>query len=250
MSKTETELADFIESVCTCKVLRSDRSAIAPYELDIYIPEKKLAIELDGLYWHSENLGTSKSYHLNKTKMCESNGIHLVHVFENEWKCKQDIVKSRLKDLLGAYDSTVFARKCNVARVCSRDAAEFLQHNHLQGSAPAKENYGLMFNNELVALMTFSKKRYKSRHDKSNAWEMVRFCCKLGCHIPGAAGKLLKEFERNHSNAMLTSYADRRWSQGKLYEALGFKLDHASAPNYWYWEYGAGSMALKSRIEC
>lgn len=249
-SKSESEIVSFIQSICNYKITRNDRTVIAPYELDIYIPEKHLAIEFDGLYWHSENLGTSKSYHLNKTKICESKNIHLVHIFENEWKCKQNIVKSRLKDLLGIYDKTIFARKCNIVEVNNADAQKFLQENHLQGNATAKKNYGLLYKNELVSLMTFSRKRYKSKIDSNNSWEMVRFCCKLGYHIPGAASRLLKKFENEHNNIVLTSYADRRWSQGKLYEALGFKLDHASAPNYWYWKYDSGNMQLKSRIEC
>ena len=90
--------------------------------------------------------------------------------------------------------------------------------------------------------MTFGK----SRFSKNAEWELLRFCNKLGYHIPGGAGKLLKQFERAYSPKSLISYADRRWSRGKLYEALGFKLDHLSPPNYWYWK---NIENLQSRIK-
>ena len=91
--------------------------------------------------------------------------------------------------------------------------------------------------------MTFGKCRFDKKHE----WELLRFCNKLGYHIPGAASKLLKHFEHVCKPKSLVSYADRRWSQGKLYRALGFKLDHASAPDYWYFR-PQNTSAVYSRI--
>ena len=91
--------------------------------------------------------------------------------------------------------------------------------------------------------MTFSKARFSTSYE----WELVRFCNKLGYHIPGAAGKLLKYFEQNWKPKSLVSYADRRWSQGKLYKALGFVLDHISTPNYWYFK-PSNTSVLYNRI--
>ena len=78
--------------------------------------------------------------------------------------------------------------------------------------------------------MTFGK----SRFSKNAEWELLRFCNKLGYHIPGAAGKLLKHFERNWNPKSLISYADRRWSNGKIYDILGFTKYAESKPNYYY----------------
>ena len=75
---------------------------------------------------------------------------------------------------------------------------------------------------------------------------MLRFCNKLGYHVVGAASKLLKFFEKTYMPKSLVSYADRRWSQGRLYKALGFTLKHASSPNYWYWK---NTNTLESRIK-
>ena len=230
ISQQETDLYNFVKNDCQQNnAMHSCRSLLSPLEVDIYIKEKNLAIEFDGMYWHSEDI-KDKCYHLNKTELCEAKGIQLVHVFEDEWIYKKDIVKSRLKNLLGIYDKTVFARKCEVREVSSSESMKFQEENHIQGAIGAKVHLGLFCESQLISLMTFGK----SRFSKNAEWELLRFCNKLGYHIPGAAGKLLKHFERNWNPKSLISYADRRWSMGKLYEALGFKLDHVSKPDYWY----------------
>ena len=239
-SVDENDLADFLaKHVVVLHNTTQNRQIIPPLELDIYVPSKKIAVEYDGIYWHSESSYISKTYHLNKTLACEEKGIQLIHVFENEWKLKQDIVKSRLKDILGIYDKTVYARKCIIKEVDNEASRVFQEKNHLQGAINAKINLGLYLDNELISLMTFGKCRFDKKHE----WEMLRFCSKLGYHVVGGAGKLLKHFEKTYQPKSLVSYADRRWSQGKLYKALGFKLDHISAPNYWYWK----SLQLESR---
>ena len=240
-SLAENEIIKIVKDCGNINIVKNDRTAISPYELDIYIPEKKLAIEFDGLYWHNENVVHS-NYHLKKTLLCEKQGIQLVHIFENEWIYSKDIVISRLKNLLGIYSNTAFARQCKIKEVDSNTSTMFQMQNHIQGNINGKVNLGLFYKNELVSLMTFGKCRFDKKHE----WEMLRFCNKLGWHIPGAAGKLLRYFERNWKPNSIVSYADRRWSQGKLYKALGFKLDHISKPNYWYFK--TSSNKLLSRV--
>lgn len=237
----EIELYEFIKSISQDAV-HNDRSMIKPFELDIYVPAKKLAFEYDGLYYHQYG-AKDKQYHLAKTEMCASRGVQLIHVFESDWKLKCGIVKSRIKNLLGRFDEIVYSRKCEVKAVSSKDSAAFQDVNHIQGAVGAAVRLGLYHNGELVSLMTFGKCRFSKHYD----WELLRFCSKLGYHVPGGAGRLLKHFEREHSPKSLVSYADRRWSAGRLYEALGFKLDHASGPNYWYFK--NGSCMLESRVK-
>lgn len=240
-SLDEIELYEFIKSISQDAV-HNDRSLIAPFELDIYVPAKKLAFEYDGLYYHQYG-AKDKQYHLAKTEMCASHGVQLIHVFESDWKLKRDIVKSRIKNALGCFNKIVYARKCEIRIVSSKDSAAFQDANHIQGAVGAAVHLGLYYNGELVSLMTFGKCRFSKHYD----WELLRFCSKLGYHVPGGAGRLLKHFEREYSLKSLVSYADRRWSAGKLYKALGFKLDHASGPNYWYFK--NGSYTLESRVK-
>ena len=229
-SVPEKDIADFIRRYAN--VHERVRDVIPPLELDIYVPDKKLAFEFDGLYWHSDGNDKPRSYHLNKTRSCENAGIQLIHIFENEWKLKRDIVKSRIRNLLGSYDNTVYARNCTVKEIDSAASACFQKTNHIQGPANSSVQLGLYNGSDLVSLMTFSKCRFDRRHE----WELLRFCCKLNHHIPGAAGKLLKYFEKKYRPKSLVSYADMRWSRGKLYTALGFTLNHMSPPDYWYWK--------------
>lgn len=238
-SKTEKDISDYIRLfVNPDEMVENDRTILGGKELDVYIPNMKLAFEYDGLYWHKND----SERHLEKTMLCEQNGIHLIHIFENEWMYKQDIVKSRIKNLLGVYDRIIYARKCEVRIVDSKEAFEFQLENHIQGGVNSKVNLGMYYENELVSLMTFSKPRFNKKYE----WELVRFCNKLGYHVPGGASKLLKHFERAYNPKSIVSYADRRWSQGNLYSKIGFKLVSASKPNYWYFN---SDKVLESRVK-
>lgn len=229
-SLEEKAISTFIKEKLNYDVIERSKKIIYPLELDIFVPKKNFAIEFNGLFWHSEENGKNSSYHLHKTKECEKQGIQLIHVFEDEWIYKEDIVKSRIENLLGIYDNKCFARQCEVKNVQKKEAFDFQIDNHIQGAVNSKVNFGLYFKDELVSLMTFSKPRFDKKHE----WELVRFCNKLGWHIPGAASKLLTHFERKYKPKNIVSYADRRWSRGNLYKQLGFELDHISNPDYFY----------------
>lgn len=234
-SGSEQEIFDFISNNYSGLIIRKDRTVLDGKELDFYLPNLKLAIEFDGLYWHSELNGIDKKYHISKTRHCEDKGIQLLHIFEDEWENKQEIVKSKLLSLIGVYQTKIFARKCSIVEVSKIDEMNFLEQNHIQGYAISSYCYGLMFNGELVALMNFVKPRIAlGGKNKTGVYELLRFCVKRNYHVVGAAGKLLKHFEKNVHPTELISYADRRWSVGKLYRATGFRLDHISPPNYWY----------------
>ena len=248
-SRAETDLMEYIRSIYDGEIVfkTGSRKIIPPYEIDVYLPERKLAIEYDGIFWHCESNGKPRSYHLKKTEMCESMGIQLIHVFENEWIEKGDIVRSRLRDLLGIYDRTIYARKCGIGEVDPGTARVFLEENHIQGGCNSSVRLGLFLDGELISLMTFSKPRFRKNGPE---WELVRFCNKLGCHVPGGASKLLKHFERTMRPKGIISYADRRWSTGKMYRTLGFNLISKSKPNYWYFVLSSQSFDLINRVSC
>ena len=241
----ETGLFEFVSSVYGGEIIHGEgaRKIIPPMELDIYLPEKKLAFEYDGVFWHSDANGKGRGYHLSKTKTCEERGIRLVHVFSNEWNLKREIAKSRIRNMLGVYDRTVYARRCEVRETASGESRLFQDENHMQGHVNSSANLGLYLGAELVALMTFGKCRF----DKSHEWEMLRFCSKLNTHVIGAAGKLLNHFEKNYRPKSLVTYADRRWSDGNLYRKLGFAFVRNSPPNYWYFK--ERSEVLLSRVQ-
>ena len=230
-SKCECDLFEYVQSIIKSpnSIIRNDRDVIAPNELDMYIPEKKIAIEFDGLYWHSfEHVG--RIYHLLKTQICNNVGIKLIHIFEDEWYYKQDIVKSRLKHILNKTSYKIFARKCVIKEITPHMSNVFLEKYHIQGPDKASVRLGLFYKNRLVALMTFCK----SRFNKNYEWELSRYVTVSNFNVIGGAGKLLKYFENNYNPKSLITYADRRWSGGELYKKLNFEHIRTTEPGYWY----------------
>lgn len=227
----EKELSDFVTSL-GYTIITSDRKILNGREIDIVIPDKKFGIEFNGLYYHSD-LFKEKDYHINKTMDCLSKGYRLIHIFEDEWDFKKDIVKSRICNLLGVIEKKIYARKCIIKEVPTKEKTKFLNENHIQGSIGSKINYGLYYNNELVSIMTFGKGR-KIMNGLNYEWELLRFCNKINTTIIGGASKLLKHFIKNINPTNLISYADVRWSNGNLYDVLGFKKINLSTPNYFY----------------
>jgi len=229
----ENELYHFVKSIVGDDVFvkRKDRTILNGKELDIYIPSKNLAIELNGLYWHSENGNNiKKHYHLNKSRSCISKGIRLIHVFENEWVHKKEIVKSVLNYLLKNNITKIYARDCDLKLVGENEKNLFLDSNHLQGKDKSSIQYGLYHHNELVSLMTF----VKSRFDKKIQYEMYRYCNKLNTSVVGAASKLFNRFIKDHSPKSIVSYSDKRYFDGIVYQKLGFRFIENTTPNYWY----------------
>lgn len=245
-SQPQNDLTSFIKSVIPdTEVLSNIRSVISPFELDVYIPAYNLAFEFNGIFWHGElSGGKDKQYHQNKTNMCNIRNIRLIHVFENEWVHQQDIVKSRICNILGK-NRVLHARKCKVVEIDNRAAARFLDDNHIQGNCVSAIQYAVVDpDNTIVAVMTFGKSRY----NKSVEWELLRYASSLNTNVVGGAGKLFAHFIKSHNPSSVISYCDLRWGNGKLYEQLNFKLEGKSDPNYFYF-HKASYTTLHSRIK-
>jgi len=230
-NKSENEVKEYIKSL-NFSIIENNRTLISPFELDIYIPSKKIAIEYDGLYWHSE-LYKDKNYHLNKTELAKSKGVKLIHIFEDEWLNKKNIVKSRLKNILGLTETKIYGRKCEIKEISIKISKDFFNNNHLQGYANSSIKIGLYYNNNLISMMLFSKPRL-GIGGKYNGYELTRFCNKLDTTVVGGASKLLKYFIKKYNPNKIISYADIRWSNGELYNTIGFNKIRINKPNYWY----------------
>ncbi|MCK9415471.1 hypothetical protein M0Q97_02285 [Candidatus Dojkabacteria bacterium] len=233
-SKYELELHDFVNSIFN-DVIFNSRNILNGQELDIFIPSLKLGIEFNGLYWHSE-LKKTKKYHLDKTLDCLNRKIKLIHIFEDEWVHKKDIVKSRLLNIFGKTENKIYARKCSIQEINKDVAKAFLNINHIQGFVSSQYYYGLFYQEQLVSLMSFGelRKNLGQKQSEEDSFELLRFCNKLNTSVIGGASKLFKHFITNIKPKRIISYADRRWSTGTLYENLGFTFSHDSDVNYFY----------------
>jgi hypothetical protein len=197
-------------------------------EIDIYVPEKHLAIEVNGLYWHSSTDFTNSAKHLTKTEECLSNGIRLIHISDEKWFTKPDVVKSMLLNRLGMSQTRIHARQCTVRSVDPSTSNEFINRNHINGTANANKKYGLYHNDVLVLVMTFSKSRYSKMHE----WELIRLCSAHNTVIVGGASKVFQHFIREQSPISIMTYADRQYGEGHAYPKLGFKFSHITKPGY------------------
>lgn len=206
------------------------KKIITPFELDFYIPSQNLAIEFNGLYWHSEMGGKDRTYHLNKTTKCQEKGIRLIHIFEDEWLTKKELCLDLLGRFLNLQNLSVMARKCQIKNVSSKEAKLFLNENHLQGFASASIYLGLYHNNNLIQLMSFRHSRY----NKQIEWENIRCCNKVGYKVIGGIQKLWCHFINKYSPKSVVSYCDRRWFLGETYKKLGFSFIKDNAPQYNY----------------
>ena len=80
----QENLTNYIKSFYNGIIEINKKSYIFPYELDIVLPDLALAIEYNGIYWHSIEHGIDKDYHLNKSLLCREKGIRLIHIYEFE----------------------------------------------------------------------------------------------------------------------------------------------------------------------
>lgn len=238
-SFAEIELRDYIKSLGV-EFITSDRKILHGREIDILIPDKKIGIEFNGVYYHSERAGNKdKSYHLSKTIDAEAAGYQLLHICESDWSnsVKREIIKSLIAHKCGITARKIAARKCVVSVIDAATARQFLDGNHLSGFVPATQHLGLYFNTELVAVLSYGASRFK--HSEI---EIHRFAVLRNCAVSGGFGKLFKHVPKEN----LVSYADRRISgEASIYNKF-FKTRTTTPPSWWGFQ--PGTTALQHRM--
>lgn len=234
-SKPETEIYEHIcQLVGNENVVQRNRTILGNgKEIDIVIPLLGIGIEYNGLRWHSEYMGKDKNYHLNKTEVCNSKGIKLIQIFEDEYLGNKDLVLKKITHLLSMDRNVnkIMGRKCVVNEISYEKAKQFLDRNHIQGYGKSTVALGAFYGQFLVAVMTFIKT------DKKDEWILNRFASDNNVICQGIGGKLFKYFVRNYQPVAVKSFADRRWTltpDNNLYTKLGFKLTEVLAPEYRY----------------
>lgn len=235
-SKEQFEIAEYITSL-GFDVIYNDRTAIAPKELDIFIPSKKLAIEYNSFYYHSYSEDDKrKDRHYEKTAASENAGINLVHVFQDEWLNKHEIVKSMISHRLGVAKRRIFARKCSVREIDKRTAKIFLNANHIAGVAPAFCHLGLFLNEELISVLSL-RRPFNKKYRIENVAEIARFASALNTSVVGGLGKLMKAATQKCIDVGfhgILSYADLRYGRGHCYEHVGLQYIGRTGLSYDY----------------
>lgn len=231
----EIEVVEWLKNILPQEtiIIQNDRKIISPLELDIYLPDYKLAIEFDEIYWHCEsasNMKRDQHYHIGKTESCLSQNIRLIHIFENEWIDSADIVKSIIKAKLNIYSKKIGARECSIQKISKETSSLFLIENHLQGEVFAQIYLGLFKDAELLAVLLIGKNRYKE-----NCYEVIRFANKKDLLIIGGFSKLWKHaLTLIPEDTNIISYADLKYFTGESNRTLGFVFSHKAPPSYFY----------------
>lgn len=219
----------------------NDRQVIGPLELDVYVPERKLAIEHHGLYWHSYDYledRSEKYRHQHKWEKCVEKGIKLLQFFDFELTEKKDIVESMISARLGKSSKILYARKLKIAYMDNLSSKNFFDINHLQGHRHASITIGLFEDDKVLMAASFSP--------LGSSYEIIRMAAAINTTVVGGVSKLISFFINNHNPASITTFADLRYSTGEGYIKSGFKLLSITKPNYFYYK---GNQKL-SRHQC
>jgi very-short-patch-repair endonuclease len=237
----ESDLNQFISNNYTGEIQTRTKKIIHPYELDIYLPDLNIAIEYNGIYWHSENNKKDKNYHLNKYKLCRDKGIRLIQIYDTEWQQTQDVVKSKLLYLLNK-DTKILADNCTVKLLTQQQKSQFLTQNNLQGDYDCIINIGLYYNEELVFVAGFD--------DVSGEGEYELKCVSplLNHTVCGGCGKLLQFFIQEYYPKSIIFYNDLRWND-KIYAELNMKYDKNISPDYQYFKPNVKILMSKQQFQ-
>lgn len=231
-SSKEKEIGKLLDSL-GIEYLTNYRSILDGKEIDIYIPTKKIGIEFNGNYWHS-SLFQEKNYHFDKSKLAESKGVRLIHIYEYEWNTMKDKIIQLLKIALGIVDNKIYARKCEVREITNQEAKILNDKVHLQNHRNAQVTYGLYYHDELVQLMSFSRTHYNRNLKGDNSWEIIRGCPGSNNIVVGGVSKLFSRFIRDYDPDEVFSYCDFNKFDGKSYEAIGMKFIGYTGPDKTY----------------
>jgi len=205
------------------------------FEVDMYDSSKKLAIEYCGLHSHNEFSPEPRMtfYHRNKYKKCLKQDVQLLTIFSDEWEKRELQCKGHIKSILGVNDARLYARKCIVEEISKETGRQFFNDYHIQGkNRLGVVFFGLFHNSELCGVMSLG------RHNRQvSALVLDRLCFKHGFQITGGASKLFSRcvaWAKEQGHNEIISFSDNRWSLGKVYTALNFKMVNDYRPDYSY----------------
>jgi len=118
-------LSYIVKKIITDDIIYNTRMIIKPYEIDIYIPEHKLAFEYDGRPWHQENNNDEI-----KNKMCENLKIKLIRISEKSRDYITDIKNQLILNIknINMY-TNLNIKEEDVLKIEKGDINDFIKQN-------------------------------------------------------------------------------------------------------------------------
>ncbi|MGM9734936.1 MAG: hypothetical protein ACI3ZL_00840 [Candidatus Cryptobacteroides sp.] len=178
----------------------------------------------------------------------EEDGEYPLIISRDRWERSRDMMLGRILAHLGIH-SQIYARNCEVRRIDKPAAARFLAASHSYGDASCKYRYGLFVKRHtghllteghgdtlpapgsLVAVSEFSgARRWKKGEAVISSYEWIRYASLPTLRVNGGMGKMLRHFIAQVHPDDIMSYADLEWSEGGVYEQLGFVCEGRKEP--------------------
>jgi very-short-patch-repair endonuclease len=199
-------------------------------EIDILIDEHKIAIEINGNYYHTENNGKNKNYHYNKWKILYDKGYTLLSIMEDEFINNQQAWMNKILDLCNIlYKSKVLAHDCKISEIDKETSKNFIKLNCVNNkNIDADYSLGLTYNGQLIALMQFMNT------PTSKTAKLIRYCEDIHFNIERGANILLKKFIEDNDFDKIIGFSDNKIDDHKLYQNLGFDFVRNIPPEYEY----------------
>lgn len=227
-SQVEDRIAEWLQDQ-GANVSQGDWDLLGNRELDIVLPDHKVAIEVNGLFWHSWNpaIGTAedRQRHTVKQQLCTQKGLRLIQITDWHWAHQTQCVQSVLRTALGL-NRTIGARQTTAVRIKPAEARKFMDAHHLSGFCAASEHWALVHCDEIVMCASVGRSRFDR---SSNHSELVRMATAHGVTVAGGFSKLLRQLDRP-----LMSYVDLDWFTGSGYAAAGWRYVRCTGPGYFW----------------
>lgn len=240
VSSTEIDLRNFCSSLGKPLLVQEGKLS-----WDIVFTQNSVAVELDGVYWHSDGVHRNKFNIRDKHNKSRDAGVRTIHIFDVEWVNKREICEGIIRSAVKAPVARFYARKLRVVRLDANTTREFLRQNHIQGWCVYSVSLGLVDDDGTVLMCaTFGKSR-----STKEEWEFLRLCSKRGCAIAGGAARLFRNFVREYSPESVVSFCSRRLFSGGVYSMLGFTLTRTTPPGYFYSKHGSGSLESRNKYQ-
>ena len=235
-SAAEIEIKEWFESLGLKVNKYKFAERAGGIEIDVYLPDLKVGIEYCGLYWHNEESPTPRpiGYHSHKLAKANRDGIRLITIFQDEWRDRKEQVKGFLLSVVHKNSRKLFARKTQLRSLSKEEARAFMNLHHIQGATRFDASFGLFFGDELLGAVSGSTHH---RPGKKATYVLNRLAFKNDVAISGGSSRLLKaliSYARSQGFKTITSWSDNRWSEGKVYDQIGFKLDGKLKDDYSY----------------
>lgn len=235
-SKGEAEVFQFISNLAPAE--SRNRTILKPKELDIYLPEHKLAIEYCGEFHHSagskEEEQVMRKKHIDKHLACKEQGIRLITLWQTEWQERKYAIQRLLRNAVGKSKGKLMARKCELRKVTNAEAKAFYDRYHPQGGSGHGEHYALLWEGKIVACMRFVLgANDRGAGAKERTWTLGRYATRIT--VAGAASRLFKAFVDEFNPPEVKSFSDNRMFSGGMYAQLGFTLDEEVREDYVVW---------------